>query len=274
MRMNDFKRWNKNRINYLYFSYSDFFDYDNFVTELKQNLQESVQYSLLLKIQFNKDKYIMSGSQLGFVYKQDSDIDYFENVHNIFLKRISKLGEDYYVEVINSIQLLYVRIEDMPLLKIKNLNKVNFKKFIDESGSKSRFKTIPLTINEKYFGKLLLKDRDIYLDRINNQRSLLNESNLLLDEISSMYLYKEYVIINSEKNGIIYRDIYDSTSGYLHSKIKDVIVKDNLFIRTIGNNSLTVLNDTIVKIESNRHLSVIRHNPKPLKDEPNTLIGS
>jgi hypothetical protein len=162
----------------------------------------------------------------------------------------------------------------MPKLKIRNFNDVNFKVFSSGRDGKSRFNIIPLTINENYFGKLILKDRELYLIKINEQKAILNEDKLVLDEISSMYLYKDYVIISINKDSVIYRDIYDCASGIVVSKIQDKIVKDNLFIRKIGNNSLTVLKDSIVKIESERKLFPIKYRPKPLKDEPNTLIGS
>lgn len=272
--MNGFQRWNKNRINYLYFSYDDFFDYDNFVMELSQVLNSNVQYSLLLKVKYNSELYAMLGNQIGFLYKQGYDVNDFEIKHKVFSKRIKDFIDRYGVEVINSIQLLYVRIEDIPQLKIKNLSKVNFKPFTTEKDSKSRFSIIPLTVNENYFGKLILKDRDLYLNKINAERALLDQDVLDIDNFSSMYLYKDYLILTSEKDGIIYRDIYDAVSGTLYTKISDKVLSDNLFIRKIGNNSLTVLNNTIIKLESERKLSHIKYIPKPLKDESNTLIGS
>ena len=81
----------------------------------------------------------------------------------------------------------------MPQLKINNLNKVKFKTFSSRrDSSKSRFTIIPLTMNVYYFGKLILKDRELYLNEINKQRSILNENNLVLDNVYSMYLYNVY----------------------------------------------------------------------------------
>jgi hypothetical protein len=233
-----------------------------------------VQYSLLLKIRYNKNLHAMSGDQIGLFYEKDSGFNDFEGVHRVFMKRISEHVENYRVETINSIQLLYVRVEDMPHLNINNLKKVDFKTSFGQRDSKSRFTIIPLTVDVHYFGKLILKDRELYLSKINRERVSLNENSLVLDEISSMYLYEDYIIVNINKDEVIFRYIYDCDYGKLVSKIQDKVIKDNMFIRKIGNNSLTVLNNNIVSVESTRSLSNIRYTPKPLKDEPNTLIGS
>lgn len=47
-----------------------------------------------------------------------------------------------------------------------------------------------------------------------------------------------------------------------------------MFTRKIGKNILTILDNKLVKIESDKVLSPIKYNEKPIKDEHNTLIGS
>lgn len=267
-------RWNKSRISYIHLSYDDFYDYDNFVIELLQLLRENIRYSLLLKVKYNKDLYGVAGVQIGFLYEKDYNIKDFEVLHESLKLRLKNFCEDYKVEEINSIQLLVVRVEDMPELKIKNLNKVNLKIFSNKRDTKSRFSIIPLTMNSNYFGKQILKDWEFYLNKINEQKSILNEEHLVINSISSMYLYDNYVILTIENNGVFYRDIYDSISGILITRIQDRAVKDNLFTRKIGNNSLTILDNNIVKVESEKKLSSIKYKAKNLKDEPNILIGS
>jgi hypothetical protein len=217
--------------------------------------------------------YGIVGLQIGFLSEKDN-LDSFDKLHNVLKRRLNKFCEDYKVEEVNAVQLLYVRIEDMPEFKIENLNKVNFKLFSKERDSKTRFTSIPLTMDDKYFGKLLLKDRKLYINRINKQRAILNEGALPVSDISSIHLYEKYLIVTTEKNNIFYRDIYDADTGILDIRIEDKVIKDNLFIRKIGNNSLTILDNKIVKIESDRKLSAITYKSKSLKDESNTLIGS
>ena len=141
------KRWNKNRINYIHFNFYSFMDYDNFVEELLEWLQDSVQYSLLIKIQYNKDLHGMIGEQIGFSYEKDYDIEGFKEIHNSLIDRLSYFCDDYEVEVINSIQLLFVRIEEMPELKIENFYRVKSKIFTNTKDVKSRFNIIPLTMD-------------------------------------------------------------------------------------------------------------------------------
>lgn len=83
----EIKRWDKNRINYIHFGYGDFYDFDSFVVKLLEVLKIKVQYSLLLKVNFNKDRYAMIGSQIGFNYEDDEDIEKW----NYFLIQIIKI---------------------------------------------------------------------------------------------------------------------------------------------------------------------------------------
>ena len=65
---NILKRWSKNRISYLHFNYDGFYDFDNFVIKLLEVLKENEQYSLLLKINYNKVLFAMGGKQIGFKF--------------------------------------------------------------------------------------------------------------------------------------------------------------------------------------------------------------
>jgi len=65
--------------------------------ELLQVLQENVQYSLLLKIKFNKSRYTMSGIQIGLLYEKDNGYKNFELIHGVFIDRLGKFSEDYNV---------------------------------------------------------------------------------------------------------------------------------------------------------------------------------
>src|SRR6266700_2540046 len=204
---NMLKRWNKNRINYLHFDNDGFYDVDNFVIKLLEVLKENEQYSLLLKINYNKVLFGMVGKQTGFKFSSKEDIQIFENLHKSFKQMLNPFYDRYEIDEVNTIQLLYVLIKDIPELKLKNINKINLNnKFTNVKESKDRFNLIPLTTNMKYFGKL---------------------------------------IINSD-----------------------------LFIRKIGNVSLSILKDSIITIESEKKLFPIKFSSKSLKDEPNPFIGS
>lgn len=266
-----------NRINYIHFNYSGFSDYDNFVIKLLENLNRSTQYSLLLKVNYNEYMYAMAGKQIGFMYICERDKKPFKDLHESMIFRLEQLYCDYEVDEINSIQLLTVKISDIPELKLKNVNNILFnKEFTKVKYSKNRFNLIPLTIDTNYFGNIVLSDKLFYLKRLNKQRSLINQNELCINDIGSMYIYKDNLLIvnNKTNNSIIYRYIYNINSGILIYEIKDKIISDSSFIRTIGNNNLYISSGRILKLESEKKLSPIQYKFKSLKDEANPFIGS
>jgi hypothetical protein len=273
---NKMKRWDKNRISYIHLGYDDFYDFDSFVIELLEVLKEKQQYSLLIKINYNKELYAMAGVQIGFKFEDREDFMAFEYLHESLKQRVKDILDNYDVDEISSIQLLYVLIEDMPELKLKNINKINISKgFVNVKDSKDRFNLIPLTINKDYFGKLIINDRLFYLKKINEQRGILNEAPLVVKDTDSIHLYKDnLIIISREENRVIYRSVYNASSGILITEIKDYIMDDNLFNRKIGNVSLSISNDSIVKLESEKKLYPLRSTAVIPKDEANPFIGS
>src|SRR2546423_11470352 len=126
-----------------------------------------------------------------------------------------------------------------------------------------------------YFGKLIINDKLLYLDKINIQRGILNKDKLLIEDIDSMYLYQDkFIILNRKNKDIFNRSVYNCKSGILISEIEDRIVNEDLFIRKVGNVELSILKDKILKIESNKKLFPIKFVSKSLEDEPNPFIGS
>lgn len=269
-------RWAKGRIKYIHLGYSDFYDFDSFVIRLLEGLKEKEQYSLLLKINYNGDMYAMVGKQIGFMYENTDDLETFEVLHETLKQRIDKIVDNYDVVEITSVQLLYVLIEDMPKLKLSNVNKIGLnKEFTKIKDSKERFNFIPLTIDENYFGDKIINDRLLYVNKINKQRNILNESPFVLNDTDKMHLYKDsLVIISKEENSIISRSVYNALSGILIDEVKDFILSSESFIRKIGNVSLTISEGSIVKIESEKVLSPMKYVSKSLKDEANPFIGS
>ena len=272
------KRWYKNRIGYVHLSYEDIYDFDSFVTKVLETLKEKQEYSLLLKINYNKDKYGMVGDQIAFSYEDDEDLDSFENVYRVFQERIGITLENYDVYSIDSFQLLYVLVEDFPELKIKNINKIGFnKEFNKIKDTKDRFNFIPLTTDMAYFGKLIISESSLYLTKINKHRKILGQDLLIMNENDRMYLYKDFIIINKtdiENTNTIYRGVYDCKSGYLIQELVDSLLEDNKFNRQIGNTILTIRGENVIRTESKKVLSPIKFTRTSLKDESNPFIGS
>jgi hypothetical protein len=273
------QRWNNNRISYIHFGYADFFDFDNFVIQIMENLKVDVRYSIMLKVNFNEDRYAMLGKQMGFRYSDDEYVEKLEYFHNLCKNLVNNLWDDYDVENIKSIQVLYVLINDIPKLQLKNVNKVDFNKgFTNVKESRERFNLIPLTVDTNYYGRPVINTDDFtsFLNKINDQRDLLNQNKLDIAEDCKMYLYNDSLIIisNTQEGKTYHRDVYDAKLGVLIHEIKDVIIADNHFVRTIGNVGLTIIDNNIAKMESVKVLSPITHKDRSLKDEANPFIGS
>ena len=88
---NQAKRWNRKRINYIHFGYEDFYDFDNFVIQIMENLKVGVRYSILLKAHFNEDQYAMLGKQIGVLYSEDDYIEKLGYYHNICKNQVNNL---------------------------------------------------------------------------------------------------------------------------------------------------------------------------------------
>jgi hypothetical protein len=221
----------------------------------------------------------MVGDQIGFIYENSDNLEVFEGLYETLVERLSKTLDNYDVDRIDSFQILYVLIEDLPELKLKNVNKVGFnKEFSNVKDTKNRFNFIPLTVDMNYFGKLVISDRSGYLDRINKQRNILSVGYLIIGDEDKMYLYQDSLIILNRKDSsnkdIIHRGVYNAKSGNLIDEVIDTVISDSLFIRQIGNVSLTISDNNVVKVASKKVLSPIKFKSKSLKDEANPFIGS
>lgn len=269
------KRWVKNRITYLHFYFEDFYDFDAFSTRLLEELYIEEQYSILLKIKYNKTLYGMVGKQIPLKLSELNSLEEIEDLHRVLKDKLKVFSDDYDVEEINSIQLLYVTIRDIPNLKLKNINKVKLnKEFAKIKDIKDRYTFMPLTVDTKYYGRLITNDRLVYLDRINHQKDILNQNKLSLSDIDTMYLYKEYIIVNKKEGDLYYRGVYDCKTGVLITDFVDKVLKDDLFVRKTSNVSLTIYKEKVIKVESVKRLSAIKPTVKSVKDEPNPFIGS
>ena|SRR5256714_2971298 len=256
--MKDRKRI-KSNINFIHLYYKDFCRFEQFSNLLLEFLKKGEKYSLLVRIKLNNDSYTMLGEQIDFELK-GSVKNEIKHIHNKLNERMNIFIEKYDVEAINSIQLIYVTLKDLPELKIENIDKINInKEFFKVSVTKDKFKFPPLTINSAYFGELIINDKSKYLDLINKRYLWINKRRIYEEDIDSMYLYKEeYIIITKIKDKVHCREIYDSESGILITRVKDTIINDNYFTRKRGNFNITVRNGIITKVEYTKNLLTIK----------------
>jgi DNA polymerase type B, organellar and viral len=269
--------WQNGKIKSIYI---DTLEFDKFKNVIFNNFVTGVRYSLLFKIKYNSSFFGMLGPQQGFILNSINDIDSIRLLHQDLMDRIENFMDKYNSEDIELIQIMYVVISGNPKLKLTNINSITLNRdLVNIKDTKVKFssKFLPLTINTTYFGKLLVgEDYDLYLDKINKQRKLLNRDLFEDSVIESIYLYNDkYIIVNYIiNNNKISRYIFSANSGVYLESVTDIIINKNIFIRNIGNMSITIKKDKVISIKINKELSYIKYQPKYSKELPNPYIGS
>jgi hypothetical protein len=180
------------------------------------------------------------------------------------------------------LEILYITLKDSLELKLKNIDDIKLNKsLVSVKESKEKFSNdfLPLTMNTSYFGKLLIGDKcNFYFSLINEQKELLNQDEIDVNNIDSMYLYKEEsIIINRNSvNGLIKREIYSAFTGSLQTIVEDKNLDKNKFSRKISNLTLTIDKFKVIGLECNKKLNSIKYvsRKSDFKDVSNPFIGS
>jgi hypothetical protein len=268
---------NKKKVNAFYL---DSLDLHNFTNLFLSTLKVGVSYSILFKIKYEESRFGMLGKQIGIKLQDINDINSINKLYSDFILLIKNFRDKYNPEIIELIQVLYIVISDKPKLKLNNINKINLnKEFLNIKKTREKFSSrlLPLTLDNYYYGKLLVgKDYMFYIDKINNQNKLLNKDVLNIKDIQSMYLYNDmYIIVNKNISNILFhRYIYNFNSGSLLESVVDRVIDNNLFVREIGNVSLTISKDKIINLKTKKELSILKYEDKYTKDVSNIFIGS
>ena len=271
-------RFTKDNINFIKINPVDL-SLDSFGRVLLENLKVGVTYSLLFKVRFNDSLFGMLGTQKGFKLSSNYDYQSIEETFTFFCDAKSNFEDEYEVDYVNVIELMYVIIQDLPILKLKNFNKVKLNKdFVNIKDTKVDFSSVylPLTCNTNYYGKLLLaEDRDKYIENINKEKKLLFQDDISILDYDSMYLYRDsFIILNKKINdGKFLREVYYS-SGVLKNFYEDVIVNQDSFTRKRGKLVITISNNKVVHIKVDKDLFTIKYYPKAYKVSHKPFIGS
>jgi DNA polymerase type B, organellar and viral len=270
--------WTKSNINSIYLDpYT--LDLDTFTNVIKNNFKNDVTYSLLFKLRYidnDSTQYGMAAKQRPFKLTAGDNKNSIENLFKDIINLFDIFVDRYQLDEVDLIQVLYIVTESIPELKLKNINKVALnREFFNIGKTKEIFsdKTLPLTLNTSYYGKLLTSDDSLtYLNIINKNNPLKLES---LDKIDSMFLYKGiYIIINEKINfNTIERRIFSIDTGMLYFTLIDTIL-DNSFSRRINKTTSIISNDKVIKIFNNRVLSPIKYHSHVYKASSNPFIGT
>lgn len=274
-------RFTKSRINSVYFD-PMLLNIDNVSSIIIVNLKTNIRYSLLFKVKYNGSYFAMLGHQEGFILPSLDDNKSIERLLKNLKNSILVFCAEYPVEHIDLIQMLYVPITDIPKLRLTNINKIKLnKEFLNIKDEKFNFssRVLPLSLNSNHYGKLLVgKDRLSYLDVLNKEKRLLLHKEKLVDDIDSMYLYRnEFIILNKKVGDLVFsREVYIAETGKYVNAYLDTVLdsNNNTFSRKKGKLVLYVSNDKIIHLVASKDLSIIKYVAKGYKAQPNPFIGS
>ena len=259
----------------------DNISFKEFSSIILSKLSVGVNYSLLYKVKYNKGSFSMlRGGQEGVKLLSSDDKKSLHKVYKNYTNSFGHFWMEYSPESIEIIQVLYVSITDIPKLKLRNIRNVRLnKEFLNVTSEKEKFnsKFIPLSIDYKYFGDLLVNDkRLIYLNKINQEKSLLSYSDKNIEDIDSMYLYNnEYIIMNKKLSvGVFSREVYDADTGKFKYKFIDNLLGKNLFSRKSNNLVIYIHIDKIICLRVTKELGLIKYISEGYAEWSSQLIGS
>jgi DNA polymerase type B, organellar and viral len=279
----------QNTMKYIHTPFKDF-SFENFYILIKTNFKLNSTYSILIKISYYEQMvFKMCGSQIGLVLEETYDINYIEKIYNTILYTIESTIENYNItEGVDSVEIVYTIINTLPELRLNHIKNLDIPKGIlskkDFNKDFNQY-NIPLTTNIKYFG-IPLQDieKKEFLNTINKAKNMFNIT-YPIQNTDLFHLYEKENIISKKKIQIIIvskedrnnnytRFIFDYKSGLLIKKVVDIIQNSTEFDRTIGNITLSLNNERVIKYDLNINLPSIKPKFNVLKQEPNINIGS
>lgn len=272
-------QWVKPRMKSLYIDpYT--FDIESFTNVILNNFKRGVSYSLLFKLKYTDNEgvqYGMASKQIPFKLTEVNNNNIIKNLYEDMVNLFGIFVDRYKVEDVELIQVIYIVTKDIPELKLKNVNKIKLnKEFLKVGDARDKFssKSLPLTIDTRYYDKLLVSDNALlYLNKINEKYKFKKED---MNKLESIYLYKEnYIIINDKINSSMYeRRVYSANSGIFYFTAIDRIIDSYTFTRTIGKTTFTINDQEIVKTSSVKELVPIKYHGQLYKASSNPFIGT
>lgn len=274
-----------------------FYIYELNLTEFRNKIPSLVPkdcvYTVFVKVRYNIDNFFMAGTQFGFKYSHNEDIQ------NLFSVVISKLETYFDSYNLTEDAIVYIQVsfwqKDLRLFSEFYLDK-SFHTCSDKNIITGNILSVPLSVNEDSIGKPLplnisngiithiittINGKTVnFLDVIKNAAKVLRASHIdniiNLDENFKFYLLKDkyhYVLAVKALGNNSIEKIRYSLSGVIISHITDNVVND-LILRNSGEKRVVIdsNNNKVVSIIQNIKLKAIeRPYIKPLFVENNNI---
>ena len=267
---------NKNlKFKYLHISFEQF-SLDKFQSEIMKNFKLNTTYSILLKISSSNNLiFKMCGPQIGLVIESEHDLDYYSKLYNLIISRIETTVDNYnYIDTVEGIEIMYSEIISQKELTLKNISKYSLNQpLINKSEVKKNFNQnlLPLTLDTSYYGFNLLSEERLKVIKLINSNIklskfekyfIINESDKIFNYTSTNNKKKKHIIVSKKLDDMNFlRYIFDFDTGIYINKIKDTLLNKsnmNLFDRTIGNITLTIEDQKVIKYQVINNLQPIK----------------
>lgn len=248
-----------------------------FIKIITQNFKLNTTYSILLKICSGYNlTFKMCGPQIGIVLGDKHDLQYYSKLYDLIVTRIDTTIDNYtYMDIVEGLEIMYSVINPNKELTLKNINNYTLNhQLINKNKVRKVFNQnlLPLTLDSSYFGySIVSEERDKLIQLIKANNTLIKkDNNLTINDNDDLFIYtspnfkNKFIIVSKilDRNNFV-RDIFDFSTGIFVTKVKDfsyTCLNQNklLFDRTIGNLTLTIDRDKIVKYKVINQLQPIK----------------
>src|ERR1700733_1179620 len=236
-------------------------------------------YTVIIKAVFFDGTGKMIAHQFTYKFKlEDFNTRLFKNLdfndskpmdlpqlYGKFWITINEMNEDYSIEDIDYVNIIFYHIFIPEKKVLLNINKLNLnKEFVSIKKNRKQFSKnfLPLTLNENKYGERRKFSTSNYksIPELSNVRIFENDKNKII-------IYD--ITPNSTK-----KEIYDLNDKLIQT-VFDEKINNNTFTRLIDNLKLTIQNeDKIIKSEASIKLKTIKPLKKSTKSTFNRNLGS
>ena len=84
-------------------------------------------YAFLIKIKQSNGEYKMAGYH-GIWYSKSLNIEDIHNLYEMVKEKLNNFIDDYSDDEIDIIQIMFIELNPLPKLKLRNINKLNLDK--------------------------------------------------------------------------------------------------------------------------------------------------
>jgi hypothetical protein len=231
--------FNKDKIKYLYLNPEEIS-----ISIVKEGLLDmnyfktDIRYAFLIKLRRVDGSFKMAGDHSIWNSGDFSEQTILE-IYKIIINKLNDFVEDYSDEEIDLIQIMFIELNPLPKLKLRNINKLKLRKDLVRIAKTKKYfndNYIPFSMNLNYYGETLdytidekgyinyinLRNKDIYKNIVFDfeDPEIKGGSKLILNKVINSSKLKIYV--NNRKIKARYSDF-----GNEFTRMNILIINDN-----------------------------------------------